>query len=457
MGETHLKKERQISKLGLIKVIGDLFPEEELKTDYSLHEGIYCELVHSMLSIREVLAIDRALRQWIEEDEAVEYVGKQKGYYEYRVNGTIIKSIYPSVLQPSQVDAFTIAPYSGGFIIDFSKERQGLPLPDKLMGTYRKTMGWLKNIDLQLIADVNQAIDDKQSQSLICMAEALQEKEISDIADELVGQKRMIRVLLISGPSSSGKTTFARRMSTQLQVNGLNPVPLSLDDYFVNRKDTPKDADGHADYESFYALDLERLRKDVSELIDGRVVDTPLFDFLTGTRKAKTKSLKLGENEILVIEGIHALNPQLLTNINRKSFYKIYISSLFSLNVDMSNRVPTTEVRLLRRLIRGAQFRGNPPEETLEQWPRVRRGEDANVFAFQEEADKMFNSSLIYELNALKPFAEEALKEIPDESPHMETRDRLLNLLSFVREIPTDKIPFNSILREFIGGSIYRE
>lgn len=460
MGDTHLMKTRQTSKLGMIKIMHDLFPDDELKTDYSIHEGVYCELVHSALSIREVKQIDRALRQWIKEDQPIEFLEKKDGYYHYKVDGMVVKTIFESGTQPSEIDPFVIVPYSTGFIIDFGKEslfrENNMIPPDKLMETYLKTQKWVKNLRLELIDHVNEYIDQGRSLELMNIAEALQEKEISDIADLILREKRALRVLLISGPSSSGKTTFAHRISTHLQVNGLHPVPLSMDDYFINRAQTPVDEDGNYNFEDLEALDLDLLQSHVSQLIEGKAVESPIFDFVTGTRLKETRRLEIGPSEILVMEGIHALNPSLLPKINRNLFFRIYVSSLFSLNVDMTNRVPTTEVRLLRRMVRGLLFRGNPPEETLDQWPKVRKGEFTNVFRYQEEADVMFNSSLAYELNALRPYAEEPLRQIPDNSVHAETRDRLLNLLSFAKPIDTEKLAFNSILREFIGGGSYR-
>lgn len=459
MGDTHLMKHRQTSKLGLMKVIADLFPEDTLKTDYSIHDGVYCELVHSALSIREVARIDQALRHWIKEDHPIEFLGRKDGYYHYQLETMVVKTIFESGLTPSLVEPFVILPYAGGFIIDFGRGSANhinyLIPPDKLMETYMKIQRWLKNIRVELVEDVNRAIREGRSLELMATAEALQEKEISDIADAVFQQRRSVRVLLISGPSSSGKTTFAQRISTHLRVIGFHPVPLSLDDYFVDRTETPLDENGKYNFETIDAMDLPLLQDHVQRLIQGETVNTPIFDFVTGVRKKEVRTLTLEPTQILVIEGIHALNPQLLPQIHRNQAFKIYISSLFSLNVDMNNRVPTTEVRLLRRLVRGELFRGNTAEETLEQWPSVRKGEYENVFRYQEESDIMFNSSLLFELNALRPYAEASLRKIPNESPHAPTRDRLLNLLSFVTPILTDKLSYYSILREFIGGGIY--
>ncbi|NTW71553.1 MAG: nucleoside kinase [Eubacteriaceae bacterium] len=459
MKETHLRQHRQTSKLGLIKVVRDLFPEETLKTAYSIQEGVFCRLAGSILSEREVKQIEIKLTEWVNSDSPIEFLYKKDGYYQYLLGDLVVKTIYPADVRTSMVEPFKIIPYSAGFIIDFGdisvgNEKKLIP-PDKLSENYDKTQLWLDNIDMELISDVNNYIAWGKSLDLINIAEALQEKEISMIADMIMRQRRALQVLLISGPSSSGKTSFAQRLSTQLKVNGLKPVPLSLDDYFVNRVMTPRDEEGNYDFENLDSLDLDLFQEQITQLINGESVETPIFDFITGTRMKRTRTMQIGPSEILVIEGIHALDPMLLPHINRSLFFKIYISALFELNVDLMNRIPTTEVRLMRRLVRGDQFRGTHPEETLDQWPNVRKGEYNNIFKYQEEADVMFNSSLLYEMNALRPFAEASLNKISDNSRHADTKERLLNLLSFVTPIDISKVPFNSILREFIGGSIY--
>jgi len=228
-----------------------------------------------------------------------------------------------------------------------------------------------------------------------------------------------------------------------------------LDDYFVNREKTPLDAEGKYDFDCIEALDLPFLQQQISELIDGKTIETPIFDFKTGHRSQKTRKLHVGQDEILVMEGIHALNPELFPNINRNILFKVYLTALFELNIDLTNRVPSSEVRMIRRIVRGDRFRGTHPEETLKQWENVRLGEYKNVFKFQEESDVMFNSSLLYELNALRPFAEESLNKIEDDSPFAKTKERLLRIIAFCEPMDTSKIPFNSIMREFIGGSIY--
>ena len=459
MGETHLLQSRQTLKLGLVKVIHDLFPEETLKTEYSIHNGVFCRLNGSILSPREVKQIGLKLAEWVDNKSPIEFLYKRAGYYQFKLGDLVIKTVYPANVDASLAEPCRIIPFGTGFIADFyeSSREADKPFvfPEKLADTYAKSQKWLDNFNMELVSDVNSYIDLDQSQELINIAEAMQEKEISEIADMILMHRRALRVILISGPSSSGKTTFARRLSTQLRVNGLKPVPLSLDNYFVNREDNPKDEQGNYDFESLYALDLELLQQQIEQLIKGETVEIPTFDFITGNRVKAKNIMHLGESEILVIEGLHALNPELLPNINRNSSFKVYISALFGLNVDFMNRIPTTEVRLIRRIVRDDRFRGASAEDTINRWASVRSGEEKYVFKYQEESDVMFNSSLVYELNALSPYAQAALEKIGADSINYDTKERLLNLLSFIKPLDVSKVPFNSILREFIGGSIY--
>ena len=459
MSETHLHKGRQTVKLGLIKVVHDLFPEETLKTSYSILEGVFCNLYGSILSTREVKQIERKLREWVEKDSSIVLLRKEGGYYHYQVGDIIVKAVYPAFTDTFLVEPFTILPFSYGFIVDFGDIDKGSdrPLipPVQLSAAFEKNQRWMDNINIEQVQDVNDYIRSGRTMKLVSIAEALHEKEISIIADAILQHRRALRLLLVSGPSSSGKTSFSQRLSTQLEVNGLKPIALSLDHYFVDREHTPRDADGKYDFDSMEALDLPLLKQQIAQLIAGERVSVPQFDFITGQRLAEYKPMQVGPSEILIIEGIHALNPELVTNINRNLIYKIYISALGGLNIDLMSRVPTSEIRLLRRLVRDDKYRGVTPENTIHQWDSVRRGEYQNIFKFQEEADVMFNSSMIYEMNALRPFAETALQKIPADSPYYDTRERLLNLLSFFEPLDVSKVPFNSILREFIGGSIY--
>lgn len=459
MRETHLRQGRQTVKVGLIKVVHDLFPEERLKTSYSILEGVFCNLDGSVLSTREVHQIDERLKEWIKRNEPIQLLGRDGGYYVYRTEGYDVWALYPALTQPIEVEPFTLVPFSDGFICDFGDVEKGggVPLipPVKLQATYDENHRWLDRVGLETVADVNAYVRMGRDHELISIAEALHEKKISRIADTILSQQRALRILLISGPSSSGKTSFLRRLNTQLFVNGFKPVPLSLDNYYLDRDQTPLDADGRPDFEVLEALDLPLLQAHLHQLAEGETVQVPSFDFVAQQRAPVSTPLCVGPHEILVIEGIHALNPELVGHIHRNELFKIHVSALSGLNIDLVNRVPTTEIRLIRRIVRDERTRGIQPDQTVAQWSSVRRGEYEYIFRFQEDADVMFNSSMVYELNALRAPAEAALCRITDDSPAMEARDRLLNLLSFFTPIDTSKVPFNSLIREFIGGSIY--
>lgn len=459
MNETHFREGRQEIKLGLIEVINKLFPEERLKTSYSIPGGVFCNLADSILSVREVELINTKMTEWLEKNTPIELVGKEHGYYHYKVGDIVVHQLYKAFTTPSEAEPFVIIPFSYGFIVYFlDQDYRGNEPPHPpylLSAVYEKTQRWLNNIGVEVVSDVNSYISEKRCSKILGIAEAFHEKQIADIADMILVRCRTLRVLLISGPSSSGKTSFTQRLSTQLEVNGLRPVALSLDDYFKNREDTPLDENGDYDFESIDALDLELLQKQVAQLIDGITVETPLFDFHTGKRSQNTKTITLDPNDILIMEGIHALNPDLVSNINRSFLFKIYVSALGGLNIDLTNRLPTTEARLIRRLVRDDRSRNICPEGTLGRWNSVRKGERKNVFAFQEYSDVMFNSSMIYEMNVMRPFAEASLSKITEDSPYYESKERLMNLLSFFEPMDATKVPFNSILREFIGGSIY--
>ena len=461
MRETHLRQGRQTVKLGLIKVVHDLFPDEKLKTSYSILEGVFCNLDGSVLSTREVRQIRDRLAEWVERDGPIQLLGREGGYYVYQVEGYAVWALYPALTRPSEVEPFTLVPFSDGFIVDFGDVSKGaaVPLipPVKLQATYDENHRWLDRVGLETVADVNAYVRSGRDHELISIAEALHEKKISQIADTILSEQRALRILLISGPSTSGKTSFLRRLNTQLFVNGFKPVPLSLDNYYRDRDDTPVDEEGRPDFEILEALDLPLLQEHIKQLAEGEAVQVPSFDFVAGQRAIGTTRLRVGPHEILVIEGIHALNPDLVGHVHRNELFKIHVSALSGLNIDMVNRVPTTEIRLIRRLVRDDRTRGIGPEQTLEQWASVRRGEYEYIFRFQEDADVMFNSSMVYELNALRAPAEATLGRIDDDSPFRDTRDRLLNLLTFFNPIDTSKVPFNSLIREFIGGSIYFE
>lgn len=455
-----LRRYRQSLILGLIGVVKELFPGEQLKISHSILDGVYCELVNSTLSIREVQKIEDDLRNWVLADHAIPYEIGQDNLYHCLIGNEKITTIYPPFDKAGSLKYFKLIHFLPGFILLFPNTDHPelispfIP-PEKLSATFSESQRWLENLHLSTVQDVNAIITANASHDLICLAEALHEKKISSIADQIFEKRRNVRVILISGPTSSGKTTFAQRLSTQLRVNGLRTVALSLDNYFLPRAETPLDSSGQYDFECLEALDLPLLEAHLKTLVGGFEVETPIFDFVCGGRGPDCKPMQLSPDEILVVEGIHALNPCLLPSLNRNQMFKIYVSDLFQLNIDAYTRVPTTEVRLIRRLVRDDKFRGIEPERTLTQWESVRRGENNNIFPFQEEADVMFNSSLLYELNSLRPFAEQLLISIKPESPNYQSAVNLLTLLSFFNPLDSSTVPFNSILREFLGGSAY--
>ncbi|MHB8125468.1 MAG: uridine kinase family protein [Desulfitobacteriaceae bacterium] len=463
MTETSFRRNsrnRQSLILGLILTVKELFPNERLKIMHSILDGIYCELENSLLSPREVKKIEERLTEWVQADIPISYHPGDDGFIHCLIENQEIKSLFKVFNHSGAVKHCQLVDYPPGFILLYTTYDHPdsctlyIP-PEKLSATFSESQRWVENLHLAKVGDVNAVISAKRSNELISLAEALHEKKISIIADRILEQRKHVRVILIAGPSSSGKTTFTQRLSTQLLVNGLHPVALSLDNYFVSREKTPRDSDGQYDFDAFEALDLQLLDAHLKTLIKGEIVETPIYDFISGNRRPQGTPVHLNQNEILIIEGIHGLNPRLLPSLDRNQLFKIYISALFQSNIDSYNRVPTTEVRLIRRLVRDNRTRGIDPERTLAQWSSVRRGENTIIFPYQEEADVMFNSSLLYELNALRSYAEPLLVAIPENSPHHEMVTLLLRMLSFFKPLKTTKIPFNSILREFIGEGLY--
>lgn len=460
INESTHRQYRQSLIFGLITIVEDLFPQEQLKIQYSILDGVYCELDNSPLSPREVKLIDERLHQWVDSKPQIVSCAEDDGFYHTKVNNSFIKSLYPALHPAETYWPFTLNFYPPGFILLFSDPEHPDQLPnylppEKLATTFLESQRWIENLHLDKVEDINKNVQNGNHIELISLAEALHEKKISLIADRILQQRKNIRIILISGPSSSGKTTFAQRLSTQLRVNGIRPIALSLDDYFLDRENTPLDQYGQYDFEALEALDLSLLNEHVRALIHGEEIEQPVFDFVAGQRKLEGKMMKLEKDEILVMEGIHALNPRLLPSLERTQLFKIYISALFQPNIDFHNRISTTEARLIRRLVRDDKYRGITPEKTLNQWPSVRRGENNNIFPYQEEADVMFNSSLLYELNALKAYAEPLLVSIPVDHSYHSIASHLLRILHHFETLDVSKVPYNSILREFIGGGIY--
>ncbi len=373
------------------------------------------------------------------------------GYYDYYYG-----HMFPST---GYIKYFQVMPYEDGFILLLpdrkTPDKLGTFEPlDKLFNALNQTTDWGVEMGIGTVGDLNNMICEGRLEDTILVQEALQERRIGEIASEIVN-KGGIKFIMIAGPSSSGKTSFSHRLSVQLRTHGLNPHPIAVDDYFVDRDKTPRLPNGDFDFECIEAIDTEQFNKDMVDLLAGKEVEMPTYNFKTGKREYNGKKMQLKPDDILVIEGIHGLNDKMSYALPVDSKFKIYISALTSLNIDGHNRIPTTDGRLLRRMVRDYRTRGASAKRTIQMWPNVRKGEEENIFPYQESADVMFNSVLIYELAALKQYAEPILYNIEPSDPEYYEARRLLKFLGYFLSIPTDSLPNNSIAREFVGGSIF--
>ena len=354
---------------------------------------------------------------------------------------------------------FDVKFYNGGFILGYPTDENLMVVNKfveqrKLTNIFRETEKWLNILGIGEVGSLNEKISNGELIDLIMISEALHEKKIAQISD-MINEKKEIKAVFVAGPSSSGKTTFANRLAIQLKVNGLNPIPISLDNYFVNREDTPRDENGEYDFESIKSIDVKFFKEQMKELFEGKEVEIPIFNFLTGYREKSGSKVKMPKNGILIIEGIHGLNPILTSSLDENNIFKVYISALTQLNLDNHNRISTSDVRRVRRIVRDSLSRGKNAEETLLMWPSIKKGEEKNIFVYQEEADIMFNSTLVYELCVLKKKALEELDKVGADSSVYDEVKRLKAFLGFFDEIDKGLVPENSILREFIGGSIF--
>lgn len=354
---------------------------------------------------------------------------------------------------------FKLYPYDEGFVLQMPKKQDPKQVPEfipspKIFQVQKEAEKWGEMMEVSVVGEINEKISRGKVKEMILISEALQEGKISKIAEQ-ISQQRNVKFVMIAGPSSSGKTTFSHRLSIQLAAHGMKPHPIAVDNYFVNREDTPRDEEGNYNFECLEAIDIELFNRDMNALLRGERVEIPRFNFKLGKREYKGDFLQMNPNDILVIEGIHSLNDRMSYSLPKESKFKIYISALTQLNVDEHNRIPTTDGRLIRRMVRDNRTRGTSAQETIAMWPSVRRGEDENIFPFQEEADAMFNSALIYELAALKLYAEPLLFQIGESAPEYQEAKRLLKFLDYFVGIPSEDIPNNSILREFVGGSCF--
>ncbi|WP_455539577.1 nucleoside kinase [Terrisporobacter sp.] len=468
--------------LVFIMACEELYKDCRVSIEHSLSNGLYCE-VHTderlsekdankiKLKMKEIIDANYNIEKTIvTKKEAIQFFNRKNmkdkaellKYKEhddvkiYKCNN-YVDHFYGHML-PSTGDLkiFDILKYNEGFILlgpredDKTKSREFIPQP-KLSKIYLEMEKWSRLMGVETVLSLNKIVENNEYGELIRVVEALQEKKLGEIADTI--KKENKRVILISAPSSSGKTSFANRLSIHLKVNNLQPVSISLDDYFVDREDTPLDEFGNYDFESIYAIDLKRFNKDLSDLLDGKEVMIPKFNFKRG-KSEEGKILKLEKNQPIILEGIHGLNPLLTSSITDKDKFKIYLSVLTQLNLDDHNRIPTTDLRLIRRIVRDNQFRGHDATRTILTWDSVRRGEKQNIFPYQEEADVIFNSSCVYELAILKAYVKPLLENISRDSKAYSEANRLLKFLQYFVELKDiSDLPPTSILREFIGGS----
>ena len=464
-----------------IRAAREVIPNCAVMVEHSLSKGLYCEIKGKPLTTALVKSIEKRMKEIINADEPIEKreVSREEaieifaGYGQQdkvkmlkflpSSKGKIYKlgwmyDFFYGYLVPSTgyLKKFALQFHLPGVIIRFPLAKDPDTIPPfepqpKLARIFYEAERWAEILEVNTIADLNEAIANGSISKLIKVAEALHEKKVANIADEIEKYKDRGNIILIAGPSSSGKTTFAERLMIQLMVNGLKPISISMDDYFVDRDKTPIDENGEYDFEAIEALDLELLNEHLTQLIQGEEVEVPVFNFKLGKREFLGHKIKIRPEQPIIIEGIHGLNEKLTYSIPKDHKFKIYISCLTQLNIDNHNRIPTTDIRKLRRLVRDHQFRGLSALDTLRIWPSVRRGEDRNIFPFQEDADIMFNSSLIYELAVLKEYAQPLLLEITRESPDYIEAQRLLRFLTYVLPLDGKEIPLNSIIKEFIG------
>ncbi len=472
----------------LLKAANDVLGEEgasRIKVEFAIGKGYYCngrddvridedftekvrermqELVEANLSIKkQAYPIDDAVALFLEhgmEDKEKLFKYRRSsyvnvycldGYYDYFYGHMLPSTGY--------IKYFDISYYENGLILNLPEQKEPKDIDDfvprqKLFETLREADGWGRKLGIDTVGDLNNQICEGKLSEIILVQEALQERRIGDIAREIANRKD-VKFVMIAGPSSSGKTTFSHRLSVQLQTYGLSPHPIAVDDYFVEREFTPRDENGDYNFECLEAIDVEQFNEDMCNLLEGKEVEIPTYNFKTGKREYKGNIKRLGPEDILVIEGIHALNDKMSHSLPLSSKFKIYISALTSLNVDEHNRIPTTDGRLIRRMVRDARTRGSSAKRTIQMWPSVRKGEEENIFPYQESADIFFNSALIYELAILKQFAEPLLFSIGPEEPEYYEAKRLLKFLDYFLGVSSEDLPINSIVREFVGGSCF--
>ena len=472
--------------LVLCKAVHDLYTGSKVVIDIPVSNGYYCNLqLGHEITAEDVDRIRRRMQEIIDAkmpiqryeattDEAIKMFSdlgdmqkakllKSSGslYCVYYVLDDYKDYYYGSMLtNTSQLHLFGLEPYFDGVLLRLPSTQDPSKLgemirQDKMFEVFKEHHRWQSILGIKTVGDFNEAVKNGQATDLINVSEALQEKKISQIADTIAGRKG-IKVVLIAGPSSSGKTTFCKRLSVQLLASGVKPVQISLDDYFVNRTETPKDENGELDYESIYALNISLINEQFNALFRGEEVELPKYNFQTGLSEKSGNRLHLGENNVLVVEGIHALNPVLTEQIADDKKFKIYASALTTILLDDHNYIPTTDNRLLRRIVRDYKYRGCSAQDTIHRWPSVRAGENKWIFPYQEQADIMFNTALLFELAVIKPQAEEVLEQVPENCEEYAEAYRLRKFLKYFAPLPFRNLPPTSLLREFLGGSSFK-
>ncbi len=469
-----------------VRACHELFPNSDVFIEHSLGNGLYCE-VHGdfPMTPSQIGRIESKMQEIVAKDEPFErlrvsknkaaQIFKDMGFYdkiemlEFRpedyVNlyrcGWMYDYLY-GYMVPSTgyLKNFKLQFHLPGVVLLYPSKDEPNKVADfvdspRLFRVFRESEKWSKRIEVENAADLNNAIKRGKGGELIRICEAQQEKTIAKIADDISEHRDGIRLILIAGPSSSGKTSFAQRLRVQLMVNGLKPISISMDNYFLNREEIPLNEDGKRDMESIDVIDIELFNEHLTQIIQGQEVEIPYYNFETGVREYNGNTIKIGKEQPIIVEGIHGLNEKLTAMIPKPNKYKIYISALTQLNIDHHNRIPTTDTRLIRRMVRDYLFRGTSIEGTLSMWPMVREGEEKYIFPYQEQADFMFNSALIYELAVLKPYILPLLEAVSEDSPYFTEINRLQKFMKYFTELKPEQIPNNSILREFIGGSCF--
>ena len=469
----------------LCKAVQDIYPATDVVIDIPVSNGFYVDIrlgrpvVDEDVNIirrrmQEIIDARMPIRRFTVPTEEAVALFQEKGdvekvkllktsgsiYTTYYKIGDYVDYYYGTLLtNTSQLYLFGLEKYYDGMLLRIPSLKNPdvlgeMTRQDKMFEIFKEHHRWQSILGIRTVGDFNQAIDANHATDIINISEALQEKKIAKIAEEIASRKG-VKLVLLAGPSSSGKTTSCKRLSIQLAVNGLKPLQISLDDYFVDREKTPKDASGEYDYESIYALDLDLINEQFNALFRGEEVELPKYDFQSGKSKKSGNRLKMNDNNVLVVEGIHALNPELAAHIPQEQIFRVYASALTTILLDNHNYIPTTDNRLLRRIIRDYKYRGVSAQETIHRWPSVRAGENKWIFPFQENADAMLNTAMLYELAVIKMQAEPLLQQVPENCEEYAEAYRLLKFLKYFKGIPYNNLPPTSLLREFLGGSSF--